>query len=148
MNYKELLEHSFEVSKNDECPPKSRIQFLSQNIFDFTTYSDAMDEILGRKAILLCEAIQDKSTFEFIKNDVDHETYITMVNMKFFARRLDWGTSIRGAWWMHTQRDLESYGLYEDEDQIMKLKFEVGEWENFIASLIAFAKPEIEDNKE
>ena len=66
-----------------------------------------------------------------------------MVNMPFFMPRLNWGGSIRGAWWDHKQPALNSCGLWVEQEQQTELAFTLEEWEAFMRAVIAFAEPEM-----
>lgn len=54
-DYKGLLEHSFQMEQLGlgGCPPESRLEFLSESIFNFTTYDDEMAQLFGRKALFM-----------------------------------------------------------------------------------------------
>lgn len=103
MNYLKLLVDSYEESRLMECPPESRTEFLAVYLFDFTTYDSGMDELLGEKAVEVFRVISERKTFEYIADQEQYRWYIIMCNMPFFAARLEWGSSIRGAWWDSTQ---------------------------------------------
>ena len=61
-----------------------------------------------------------------------------MCNMPFFANRLDWGTSIRGAWW--NDCTFQTCGLWNGYDQMLEqIKFTSEEWKRFINAVIEFA---------
>jgi len=141
MNYRLLLEHSFDVSKRmDECPPRGRLDYLSQHIFDFTTYDSAVDELFAGKAVEVCNAITNRTTFEYIETEEGNLWYLLMCNMPFFYPRLDWGTSIRGAWWGNGAITFQSCGLYVEEDQLSEpLTFSHDEWESFMRAVVEFA---------
>lgn len=144
MNYLELLEHSFEVEKgHGECAPDDRLVFLSRSIFDFTTYDSAMDQLFAAKAVEVCRAVSERKTFEYINDAENYRWYLLMCNMPFFARRLNWGGSIRGAWWdtsTPNETGLDSCGLWQDGEQISApLKFSTEQWQEFIAAVIEFA---------
>lgn len=147
MDYLELLEHSFEMEMADtgyECPQKTRLAYLSEHIFSFTTYDSEKDELFGRKAIEICEAINEGRTFDFIKDTDNYTWFLVMCNMPFFADRLEWGTSIRGAWWSacdHRKIELSSCGLWVGDEQLIDaLKFSADEWKKFISALIEFSR--------
>lgn len=145
MDYLNLLEHSFEVSKElGECPPMSRLAFLSESVFDFTTYDSEMDELFARRAVEVCEAINTKTTFEYIEDEENYRWYLLMCNMLFFADKLDWGGSIRGAWWgggMSGKIEFQSCGLWDGDKQLSSpMKFSVEEWEMFIGAVIEFSR--------
>lgn len=150
MDYLKILEHSFDVDKEEmECPPGSRLEFLSESIFDFTTYDSEMAELFATKAVEVCAAINDRKTFEYIEDQDNYRWFLVMCNMPFFASRLEWGTSIRGAWWgaMPGKKiEFQSCGLYIADNQCTDvMSFEVEEWRNFIAAVIEFASAEGRD---
>ena len=141
MDFVKLLEHSFETEGLlAECPAGSRLAYLSQHIFDFTTYDGAMDELFGRKALEVCAAINDGKTFDYIKDPEGYQWYLVMCNMPFFADKLEWGTSIRGAWWSHgSMFILETCGLWDGDEQMTDaIAFDTNQWRVFIAALIEF----------
>ena len=147
MDYLKLLEYSYEIEKeNSECPPETRLAFLSESIFEFTTYDGEMDAFFGRKAVEVCAAINNHQTFEYIEDGDNYTWFLVMCNMPFFAERLEWGTSIRGAWWdAHhgKQIELRSCGLWIGDEQLNgTLKFGADEWKLFIAAVVEFAQGE------
>lgn len=140
-----MLEDSFSVQASHECPAESRLDFLGNQVFNFCTYDGSMSEILAEKAIEVCEAISQRKTFEYIKDQEDYLWFLIMCNMPFFACRIEWGTSIRGAWWKPAP--LESCGLYQGWDQILKLEFTDQQWLDFVSAMIQFAHPERKPNE-
>lgn len=146
MNYKDLLEHSFEVEKTNECFPTSRLEYLANYIFDFTTYDIEMDRLFAEKAVEVCAAINGNKTFEYIKDSENYRWYLLMCNMPFFLERLEWGTSIRGAWWGRVNKKIEfqSCGIWDGDNQLHeKMELDHEEWKKFIAAVIEFAASEI-----
>lgn len=152
MDYKDLLEQSFEVEKTQQgCPPESRLEYLGDSIFNFTTYDGEMSALFARKAVEVCTAINDGTTFDYIRADAEnYRWYLLMCNMPFFAERLEWGTSIRGAWWgarPGRQIEFDSCGLWiSANQQIDTLKFSTEEWKRFIAAVTEFAQGEMKPN--
>jgi hypothetical protein len=138
-NYLELLERSYEIECR-EYGDMSRMEFLGDCVFEYITYAPGVTEFLAKKTLDVCLAISNKTTFDYINiSDEDHIWFITIVNMSFFSRKLNWGTSIRGAWWEHCDFELDSTGLYdENEKQIRLLKFTREEWIDFIATMKEF----------
>lgn len=140
MDYTKLLEESYAV----ECRSNmvsSRHEYLSEFIFDMTTYDSDYSEMFGREALAVCETINDGTTFEYIKDPERYRWYLMMVNTAFFRDRLDWGSSIRGAWWCSKQ-SLRSCGLWYDGRQVTdELEFSSAEdWATFVRAMVAFAK--------
>lgn len=112
-------------------------KFLSMNIFDFTTYCGYIDSVLVEKAIKACEAINNRTTFDLIKDKDDYIWFITILNTPFFIGKIEWGSSIRGAWWIYGAKEIQSSGLWEGDDQLSKIVFESEkDWKMFISAVI------------
>lgn len=146
MNYLEILKHSYAVQQaNLPGTTENRLVYLSDHIFGFTTYDSDMDELFATKAVEVCAAINDGKTISYVQDAENHKWYLLMCNMPFFQGRLDWGTSIRGAWWDTMPRkgkemELESCGIWLGDKQCVTLKFpDVTAWREFIAAVIDFA---------
>ena len=123
----------------------SRLEYLSDYIFDFTTYESEMAELFSSKAVEVCAAISDGKTFDYIGvSDENRMWYLLMCNMPFFAERLEWGTSIRGAWWDARPGKpitLDTCGLFWQGEQITEtMEFTGAEWAEFIEAVREFAK--------
>lgn len=143
MNYLTLLQNSYETHRQTvECPPESRLEFLADVVFQFTTYDGAMSVEFAARAVQVCTAITERATFSFIEDPECYRWFLLMINMPFFVGRLDWGTSIRGAWWGHNDTSLESCGLWSGSEQVIKLEFSRAEWMSFIHAVIEFAAEE------
>lgn len=139
-DYRALLEHSFNVTRGHGGDHEmSRLEFLADYIFDFTTYDTEMGELFASKALEVCTAINGGMTFGYIKEPENYRWYLLMVNMPFFAGRLEWGTSVRGAWWDHAAQKLESCGLWRGGEQVLSVEFTRDDWMRFIAAMVEFA---------
>lgn len=69
--------------------------FIANNIFDFTTYDDEMSFKWYNEMIAVIRVILNRTTFEYQKEH--YETYLFMCNLPFLYEKIEWGTSIRGA---------------------------------------------------
>lgn len=139
LDYAALLAHSYAMEiEAGSIPPESRHEFLADHVFGFTTYDGAVSVELARRAVEVCQAINDATTFDYIADPDRYRWFLIMCNMPFFASRLSWGTSIRGAWWDHATTSLESCGLWSGSEQLMKLEFSRDDWMDFIRALISF----------
>lgn len=144
MDYREFLEHSYkktlDVFGDGELP---RLGYLAEHIFDFTTYDGGMSDLFGMRAVEVCKAITEKATFQYIEDKEQYTWFLIMCNTPFFSDRIDWGTSIRGAWWAAEPGkllELSSCGLWIGDEQITDpLKFSDREWHEFMRALIDFA---------
>jgi hypothetical protein len=101
--YAQLLDRMYQEAIVLDCvAPGSKAEFVGNHIYDFTTYSGDLDVIFCNKMTEVIEAILNGTTFEYIgKSDEHHINYIAMCNMPFLRDKLEWGTSIRGAWLMY-----------------------------------------------
>lgn len=148
MNYRRLLECGYEhmsAFSNDEM---SRLEFLSAYIFDFTTYDSDLDKEFALKAVEVADAISKRTTFDYIETAENYRWFIIMCNMEFFSCRIDWGTSIRGAWWEPTNQVMpgpkhfmfNGCGLWDGNHQVDGLLLTLDQWKQFIDAIVAFAK--------
>lgn len=153
LDYKRMLEEGYKETAA-LLDDTSRLEFLADHIFNFTTYEGDYSELFAKKALEVCAAISDRKTFEYIAQPEGRLWYLLMVNMPFFSDKLEWGTSIRGAWWgaqPHNTIEFSSCGLFLDGEQLYKpMKFTEDQWREFVAAVIAFGaeadkeKPSVE----
>ena len=79
--------------------PVSKYHWAATEIFPLTTYDDALDELFITKIVEVCKAILDRKTFEYISGyGENYRAYILVCNMLNHYGWIEWGTSIRGAW--------------------------------------------------
>lgn len=138
MDYRRLLEQGYAtIARTNPC---SRLEYLSDYVFDLTTYDGEMSELFARKALEVCAAVSDATTFDYITDPEQYRWFLLMVNMPFFASRLDWGTSIRGAWWGNEDTEFSSCGLWNNTEQMADtMTMNSHQWREFIAAVRAFA---------
>lgn len=138
-DYVRMLNEGYEFNAGSD--QISRLEYLSDYIFDFTTYDSAMAELFATKALEVCQAISDRTTFDYIKEPDSYRWYLVMVNMPFFSGRLNWGTSIRGAWWDVSAPNSITFstcGLWSNGVQITELAFTTEKWNDFVVALLDF----------
>ena len=145
MDYLGLLNHSYDIELHEE-PELSKEEYLAEHVFDFTTYDSKKSVLFGEWCVKVCKAITDKKTFDFIEIDDEHyRWYLLMINMPFFENRLSWGGSIRGAWWdLYGDNlfTLNSCGLYEEGVQLLEIKLNSKQWNEFINAIAIFSSRE------
>jgi hypothetical protein len=139
MNYLDLLKNSYDMENSCGGVPASPLEYLGEYVFDFTTYDTKMLTLFTEKAIEVCAAITQGTAFGYIKNEDNYRWYLLMCNMPFFASKLEWGTSIRGAWWAEGIT-LHSCGLWDGDKQITDLEFTPEEWIDFVRAIVEFSK--------
>lgn len=147
-DYRRMLEEGFAAWRdvNPDGTPEDRVAYLGDYVFSFTTYDDEMSKEFATKALEVCRSISDRKTFEYIEDPANYRWFLLMVNMPFFSRRLNCGTSVRGAWWdtsTPNKADLDTAALWLDSEQLTEpLKFSSEQWQEFIAAMLAFANEE------
>jgi hypothetical protein len=141
MDYLKLLQESYDVESFHNVG-MSKHAYLSEHIFDFVTYDDDIADTMGVAALSVCVAITEGKTYELIRSSTAaYVQYLNNVNMKFFENKLEWGGSIRGAWWnLHGDEEFElsSCGLYEGNEQVLSIKFKLAEWVLFVSAMSKF----------
>ena len=150
MDYLRLLECGYkETRENLGDVIGSRLEYLGEMIFNFTTYDGDMAALFATKALEVCQAITFGKTYEYIRvSEENHKWFLIMCNMPFFQGKLSWGGSIRGAWWEY-EITLESLGLWDGDEQITQgLVFKKPDWEKFMLALFKFAGAEEKENVE
>jgi len=135
MNIIEIITHSYAISEND-----TKLDFISDHIFNFITYDSSIGEGMAINALEVAVAINNGHTFEYIKSKEKYKNYITMINFPFFLSKIEWGTSVRSAWWTYGPVKLESCGIYVSGEQETDLIFTQNEWIAFINELNHFSK--------
>jgi hypothetical protein len=132
--YTELLQRDYEQELEQACvAPDSKIEYLGNRIFDFTTYDSELDVYFAEKMIEVLQCLIDRKTFQYIESSRENYiNYITMCNTPFLENKLEWGTSIRGAWIDEYRSDCEI--------QCTDINIPKGEMEQFFRELIEWSK--------
>ena len=137
--YSAMIERSYQYQKNDECPADSKLEFVAMAFFDIYTYENSFCRTMARHCLDVCMAITNRNTFDYIADNDKHEWYLIMTHTPFIKDRIDWGTSIRGAWWNCTGLFIESCYLFNDKGaQILRIDFSTEEWGKFIHAINDF----------
>ena len=144
MDYLKLLEDGhYNTAYLQGTFDLNRLEFLAEEVFNFTTYENEISSMMAEKALEVCIAISESKTYEYIESKEGNLWYLIMVNMPFFDGRLEWGSSIRGAWWNLMGSDIfiiESCGLFLNDEQITKVEFNKTQWVEFIKAMNEFVK--------
>lgn len=152
MNFKKILKESYNnyvEQYGDSSGDISKEEFLSSEVFQLTTYDSEMDHLLVEKIMDVVMAIHEKKTFDYIEDEDNYKWYIICVNLPWFKDKLEWGTSIRGAWWEYFAEKTEGWPydritqigsgfLYIDGKQSEISIANREDWNNFVNALIEF----------
>ena len=112
-------------------------EYLSDYIFKFTTYDNEIAELFVTKALEVCQAISKRKTFEYIETPENYRWFVIMCNMPFFSCRIEWGTSVRGCWWVGDTM-LETTGIFIGGEQVSEIFFKEADWGKFLDAIRKF----------
>lgn len=135
MRYLDLIEKDYKETLQAE-EGKSKLEYIGEDVFNLCTYCVETTEFMTTKALEVCHAINNRNNHEYISVDHDHTWYVTILNMPFFKDKIDWGTSIRGAWWCKHESMNNNNLKLEDMDN--------DKWHQFISDLLEFSGLEID----
>jgi len=96
----EAIEKDYQetISQGDDYK-MSKLAYVGNYIFGFTTYDYRMDEKLALKMTEVLKALIIGNPWQYHElNDDNYQNYILMCNSPFLKNNLEWGTSIHGAW--------------------------------------------------
>ena len=75
-----------------------KYEWAANYIFELITYDAALDEKFVKDIIEVCKVIIDKRNYDYIKDDNNYIKYILVCQLLDRFQWINWGTSIRGAW--------------------------------------------------
>jgi hypothetical protein len=76
----------------------SKYEWAASEVFNLTTYDGSLDELFAKKIIEVCKVILERRNFDYIKDKTNYVPYILVCQLLDNFHWIDWGTSIRGAW--------------------------------------------------
>ena len=128
-NFKQELSELYKMWENMPCPPETKMEFLGATIFDFTTYDGDIDILFAERMIEVIECILNGTTFEYQSDRDKYVNYLTMVNMPFLVDKLEWGGSVRGAWFdNHKQYKIDCDRLIIEKGELCEFIKQLIEW--------------------
>lgn len=78
------------------------------------TYDSDVDKLFIREMMEVIDVILQRTTFDYQESYEKYLIYLRMVHMPFIADRINWGTSIRGAWFEDENVMQEFYDELQD----------------------------------
>lgn len=126
----------YKAQYEEECTRRiggyTKYEWAAMNIFDLCTYDGSLDEKFVKAIIEVCNVILEDRNFEYIKDEKNYIKYILVCQIFEQFRWIDWGTSIRGAWFQ--RENFKRFGGVESivsKDILEECKWwtvENGEW--------------------
>lgn len=88
----------YKLWNTDDVEPAKAI-WLVEEYFYLTTYDDDISQEWGDAIIEILGVINDDNNFDYINSsDENYKKYLMVANLLEQEQLIDWGTSIRGAW--------------------------------------------------
>ena len=120
-NFNKWFETTWEQTEDDyelfpsERPTKEQFKyiFLSDYIFDVITYDDDLSYVFGKKIYEVMKTIQEGQTFDYIKQEEKYIDYILVCNLLESFDLIEWGSSVRGAWFVSDAHIKREVGCWE-----------------------------------
>jgi hypothetical protein len=103
--------------------------FLSSAIVGIITDDDDLSAEFGKMILDTLVQIKNRTTFEYIKDEINHKNFILSCN--FIRSWLEWGTSIRGAWFNTPDGEIitaESFSNINYEEESIKITDDFMNW--------------------
>lgn len=97
-NERECFGDKTEQFDKDFSEQDKRYAFLASEVFGLTTYDLDLDIEFGKDIFEVMKVIYERKNFEYIKNETNYKKYILVCNLLNDNGWIEWGTSIRGAW--------------------------------------------------
>lgn len=98
MDVKELYKANYETSQELLSRTDTKYHWAAFNVFGLTTYDGELDELFVKDIIEVCKVIFDRTNYEYILNRENYIKYVLVCQMLDKHNWINWGSSIRGAW--------------------------------------------------
>lgn len=100
------MKYYADISKHKGCTSNDiKLMFLAEILFGIETDDSALSVMLGKDILEVINIIKKGLTFDYIKSEDNYKRYIIIANILNKLDWIEWGTSIRGAWF-------DEYGEY------------------------------------
>ena len=92
----------------------TKFGFLTDQVFDLTTYDGSISDEWGKIIYEVLCVIRDRKNFDYIEDENNYNKYLLVCNILDSFQWIEWGTSIRGAWFDENERSRPLLYLYSD----------------------------------
>ena len=94
--YRDLLEKLYRNERDDnESHPPSKLGFIGETIFDFTTYDGDLDEVFASGMIVVLDSILNGKTFEEVGEFPDMDS-LDSSKLIWANKAIDKGCKFKG----------------------------------------------------
>lgn len=118
---RDVFKREYEFYK--ECDAfKNKYEWAASHIFDLTTYDGSLDEMFVKLILEVCDVILEDENYEYIKDETNYFTFIAVCQRLSSLGWIDWGTSIRGAWFEDHQNPMLTIAAFKDSVTVYPCK--------------------------
>lgn len=139
VNVKELYDAHYEFYKEKVSGREpSKYEWAAFYVFDLSTYDRKLDKLFVDAILEVCSVIFNAKNYDYIIDQENYVKYILVCQLLDKFNWIEWGTSIRGAWFdgyhpgFKTRPILELDGWSEPNDR--------GEWEEHVLAEVPFSE--------
>lgn len=97
MNVMDIFEKSY-VNYQIATLGENIYSWCAYRVLELSTYDEELDELFVKKFMEICNAILSRNNGMYMENRHAYITYIIVCQLLEKNDWIDWGTSIRGAW--------------------------------------------------
>lgn len=141
INTREIYEMLYKEYVECIDPDASKYAWVANEVFDLITYDTSLDERFAKEIIEVIKVILDVETYEYIRDGSNYVAYILVCQLLNNFHWIEWGTSIRGAWFetYHPGFKTQPITIYYDDNirdyvEVMCTKENMEELINFVES--------------
>ena len=140
-NVKDIYKAHWDFEHEMVDRENSKYHWAAYDIFGLTTYDGALSEMFVKAILEVCKVILDGTNFEYIMNQPDYIKYILVCQLLDEFHWIEWGTSIRGAWFEEYPGSKAKPIL--EEQEWSEYNDDLGEWEKHVIPSVPFSKENI-----
>ena len=124
MTVLEIFRAQYDECKNRVVHELSKYEWAAEYVFNLTTYDGELDKRIVSDIIEVCKVILENRNFEYIKDESNYIKYILVCQWLNEFNWINWGTSIRGAWF-----EIDVYYDWKTKDETIRSKAIIDELE-------------------
>ena len=103
----------------------TKYEWAASRVFNLTTYDGSLDEMFVKKIVEVCKVILDRTTFDYIQDGTNYVSYILVCQLLNQFEWIEWGTSLRGAWFLDQLKSRPILTYWTDKNGYKEVPFTV-----------------------
>lgn len=118
----EIYRTRYNEEKTWSVEEPSKLEWVATSVFDLVTYDGDLDERFAKDILEVCKVILEKRNYEYIEDEQNYVKYILVCQLLDKNYWINWGTSIRGAWFeVNESKDiLDEFEWWSDKHHVIE----------------------------